>query len=98
MADKVTRLPDSMQRQWRTFEDSLRCVMPGFGVAPAEMDYVCAQIKPIYLRLAKSEKIHGGDNESLLTALNEWVFNQTMGFMLLLAEREVELFRLRGPK
>jgi len=92
----VHQLPDSMQRQWRVFEGHLRKTMATeCGCTAAEINYTCAQLKPIYLKYSQPNDLSGDPNK-LLLELNTWVRTQINGLLLTVAARDVELFRLRG--
>ena len=91
----IVELPDSMQRQWRTFEDSLKKWLLSEGCSQDEILQACEKLKPLYLQFAKPQTF-SGDPETALASLNEWVKEQTMGFLTTIAVRDIELFRLRG--
>lgn len=92
----VHELPDSMQRQWRVFEGMLKAVLATEGdCTAAEITYVCAQLKPIYLKFSQP-KDFSGDPGKVLVELNTWVQAQIGGLLQTLAVRDLELYRLRG--
>lgn len=91
----VVALPDSMERQWRLFEQELKELMQSSGCDANEINYVFEQVKPIYLEYAKPN-CFSGNPEKLLEELNFWVRKQTFGFLNIIIAKEVELYRLRG--
>lgn len=93
----VHHLPDSMQRQWRIFEGLLRDCLATEGCTDAEINYTCAQLKPLYLQFAQP-KDFSGDPEKVLVEFNTWVQAQIIGLLQTVAARDIELFRLRGGK
>lgn len=91
----VVFLPDSMQRQWRLFEQELKEAMQFSGSDANEINYVIEQVKPIYLEYAKPN-CFSGDHEKVLEEFNTWVRKQTSGFLNIIIFKEIELYRLRG--
>ena len=92
----VHELPDSMQRQWRVFDRILKAgLATESGCTAAEINHVCAKLKPIYLKYSQPKDFSGDPNKVLLE-LNTWVRTQISELLLTIAARDVELFRLRG--
>ena len=61
------------------------------------VDYVCDQLKPIWLKYARPGAF-SGKPEDVERALNDWVHQQIMGLLIELAIREIELYGLRGAE
>jgi hypothetical protein len=93
----VHQLPDTMQRQWRVFDGMLKDGLATGGCTAAEINYACAQLKPIYLHYSQP-KDFSGDPEKVLVEFNTWVRTQIFGLLQIVAVRDIELFRLRGGK
>ena len=93
MTGKVTRLPDSMQRQWRVYEEALGAELQIAGCQQDEINHVLTVLKPAYLNYAKPNKFYG-DAETVLQELSDWVKDVTGGLLIALAMKELELYRV----
>lgn len=93
----IVQLPDSFERQWRVYEGQLRAHFSQPGAAtPDEVEYLTAQLKPIYLDAARMEFSSSATGDALVRELNTWVNRQVASMMLEIAARDIELHRLRG--
>ena len=93
----VIQLPDTFELQWRVYEGQIRAHFGQLGAAtPNEIDYVVAQLKPIYLEAARMGFSSSTSVETLVQELNAWVNKQVFSMMQEIAIRDIELYRLRG--
>ncbi len=95
----VTRLPDSMVRQWRAYGQAIDEFLAATGCSADEIEHVRTTLKPIYLTYAKpkSFELPTGDPDAVVQALSDWVQSQVNGLLVEVMKREVALYRLRGP-
>jgi hypothetical protein len=99
--ENVIKLPDRPVREWNVIEQALRRVMVKREYAPDMIDYVCMKMRPIYFKWGASNfDMHSSEVPpgELMKALEDWVQNLVTGLLIELAEREIELYQLRGNK
>lgn len=98
----VTKLPDRPVREWHVIEKGLREMLAGYGADSGLTDYICAAMRPVFLKYAAADSNFVSDAsmtpDEVVKALNDWVHTLTSGMMFELAVREVELYQLRGNK
>ena len=101
MNTNIISLPDSMQRQWRVYERGLGHHMRQNGAGTDEISHVLEALKPVFLRYATqnlSATIDPTNPEAAVMQLNAWVHGIVGGLLEEVAAREIQLFRLEGPK
>ena len=94
----VTQMPNKPVRSWFVFEKELREFLMSLPVEIDEIDHVCSVMRPTFLKYAACD-FSSDDSMSqgeTLNALNDWVQNLVAGLLMVLATREIELYRLRG--
>lgn len=99
----VTKLPDRPVREWLVVEKTLREILAESDADQDMADYVCAAMRPVFLKYAAADSDFVLDMSSVppdeaVRRLNNWVHNLTNGMLLELAIREIELYRLRGGR
>lgn len=96
-ANNVIQLPDSMQRQWRVYEDVLRRELGAIGVDSAVSGVALERVKPLYLHHAKPKEIpEGASRDEQLKVVNEWVSQFGSGLLMEVLIREIQLIYMRG--
>ena len=88
----VHQLPDSMERQWRVFDDAVRRGLVSGGCTGHEIDTALMALKPIYLEAA-TPKAFSGTGDQVVESLNTWVHDMVATLLIVLAVREIELQR-----
>lgn len=95
----VVKLPDPMILQWLAHEREIIAGLIEIGCNSAEIKHVCAELKPVYLKFARSKIIDGGSTpRDIEAAINDWVSTVVNGLLLHLAIRELSLYRLGRDK
>lgn len=96
----LIKLPEKPVREWLVLEKALRPYLLRYSADSDLTDYVCAAMRPVFLKHAAIEStfVPGASMtpEEAGNALNDWMHALVGGVMLEVAVREVELYKLRG--
>lgn len=92
---EVTKLPDTMHRQWRVYEGRLRAGLLDAGASAEETDFALGRLKPVYLEAASPAMFTVGERsmDQVVAELNVWVKTQIGALLQHIAARDVLLFR-----
>jgi len=96
----VVALPSGPVREWLGVEKVLRDILAEKAHEQDVIDYVCSTLRPVYLKWDNEShlKIAGHVNPEQLQQITDWFTTMFGGMMLELANREIELYHLRGQK
>ena len=94
----ILEFPESRERAWRAQENALRATvaLTGNQMTAAELDYICASVKPVYLRASETHSFSGSTPDEAIRSLNDWVFSLSHDLLLHIFKLEIELAVLRG--
>ena len=90
----VAAFPYQPGRSWRILEAGLRGGLSEGGSSPAEVDHVCAVIRPLWAQFAATPKpdVSSG-GEAAANIADDWIKGIVLGFMAEVAKREATLFQ-----